>query len=1391
MALLIVTGIANSHWNCISVVLQKQLNTIVDSKLSDFNEIHELIRQKGQVSVEKINKITANLTDSDHAIIADEAFFAGLDSWSKASEIKFIVFYASPVFSLAMTLSEQYLSKDECEEQYTLWLEQTQKAYGFYKQHKSQCLLLDVQDVINNNLAAEAVLGNFCGSKITLGDIAVNTAVDALLVANTLLVEQDDLFELYDEVRSVAPLFGEFKVSGLNDSAQQADEALQLLQFAHMQKTKATKLKHDLSSEIEKNKDLNLKVVEAQNELIELTNTSQQKLQSLEQQLSEMTSQYQQAASTFNQNKQAIEQKQQSIIGLEKKQAELVETAEITKQNLQSLEQLLVEKTTLQQKLENNYNLIKQELEQKQQALTLFEHQHADLVKTIEVEQQKSQSLEQQLTNKATQNQQTESSLKQTKQSLEQKIQALTALEQQQTELVKSAEIELQKRLALEQQLAKKIESHQQTESSLNQTKQTLEQKIQALTALEQQQTEFVKSAEIELQKRLALEQQLAKKIESHQQTESSLSQTKQTLEQKIQALTALEQQQTGLVKSAEIELQKRLALEQQLAKKIESHQQVETRLNEAKQTLEQKRQTIKEYVENEQKHIEELRSIKQTVKQLEQEQLNQQASHLVRVKDLENQLQLRDEENGVLKDENHEIQIQLIKTSEEYEIAVKDNQIINEQIEQLQKTLKQTQAETSEKTRIFESENELYILQIAQIQEELEAVFVENTTVKHALNEQGERVNQLTCDLENAGAALKEDVKQISYLQDQIAKTTQNADQTEQQLLAKIEQLQKLVDDEKHLAQSLTSQLETLKSETIIKVRNNDEKHALNSSQQTAEIELLNLQIAQLQEELESQMVQKSEVERLTHEQIKSHQQVLKLETELSTLNVEHEISILQINQLQEELEYYFKQLQEKDSNTLKIGETTMQSCNHVFDKISIESIDIVGSYQTDGYQDLKLLLNNLSLADGRYIDQLSVKMIEVEGRVGLEFRPDTEGGAPLRWREDMQDEYGSFIVYIPNPNQNQAVLQQKTNEILCASDRILILSIATALADALQIKPINMQVELADGLLRDWKLAAIQLHNQMRKLPAWMSFDQVTLIEEMREETYEHLWLEFDNLLVNEQLHAKLSVKIAAIALNSDDGLFTHQLMLELREQQNGSAPIQAWPPNGQDDYGYKFQVVVDLLKSTLVLDTVEKMSAQDAEFLRHLIKNTSNLVQRLVMQNTIIQRNINDWLAIGQRITEISQNKVAKEISPKEIESVAASDGKFVFYEHIDLGGYQHLVYQHELADSRKLLLKLRASDINPSSNNAKLSLELRTGDEILPLAGSPYFGEDEYGPRVLFSIEEFIQGALDSYLEELGVTEIYAFMEEVEHLVNRQSELNDKQKALWNTLLNHDN
>jgi hypothetical protein len=430
-----------------------------------------------------------------------------------------------------------------------------------------------------------------------------------------------------------------------------------------------------------------------------------------------------------------------------------------------------------------------------------------------------------------------------------------------------------------------------------------------------------------------------------------------------------------------------------------------------------------------------------------------------------------------------------------------------------------------------------------------------------------------------------------------------------------------------------------------------------------------------------------------------------------------ELELASLQITQLQEELEYYFQAYQEAQSK----GPVSISMATHqqkVFDKASAEALNVTGKYIDEGYQDIHLLLSQVQLADGREFAQLPVKLINEAGHFGIEFR-DEHGENWFNYFDDSTDDYGPFLRYFAQPSEGGQKLQTVTNGRMIASERVLLMSSITLIAQLLQNVNISSEIVLSSEELRQWRMAAVELANHVDTLPNWLSFDQVTLKEEFQTDGYEHLWVGFDNVLVGNVWQRRLEVKLAATEISTtSDEPFSQNIQLVFRELEDGTAPLLTWPPEDKDEFGPKFVVPLNNLEA------LNALAKQDASLITHIVSNLPSIIEKLKLEQDDMKRPKAEWLKAVSALLDAQSQPEAELDAYRAIEEV------------VSMGSYQHIVFA---APSNDLKVKLKAHDINPDTFDAEIYLELRNGRQDVIYHDSEFYGEDEYGPRVLVPAE----------------------------------------------------
>ncbi|XLP06770.1 hypothetical protein ACI7YQ_16825 [Alteromonas marina] len=779
------------------------------------------------------------------------------------------------------------------------------------------------------------------------------------------------------------------------------------------------------------------------------------------------------------------------------------------------------------------------------------------------------------------------------------------------------------------------------------------------------------------------------------------------------------------------------------------------------------------------------------------------------------NQLTLQLEEQ---KQEAKLSQLQVTQLKEELETAVqKANKLAP--IEQALKASNEKASQLQTKLTSTEEEQNLLMLQITQLQEDLETT-VEKANklapIEQALKMSNEKASQLQTKLASKEEEQKLLMLQITQLQEELEVTGQKAsklESTEQALKASNEQALQL--QQKLTSANEEAQLSTLRiaqlQEELERTFSEYEAVKAKEKEVTADLgkqlkvnkqfnalqkesALLTEQLSQLQKslekaELENELLAKalSELQQTQSE----HTGIDEVSNDnLQNTELELELAALQISQLQEELEYYYLALQESERSPQQgLRHATMSSNKiqtKVFDKVNASELSVTGKYEEGDYQDIHLTLHNVTFPNGKQVESVNTKLMNVAGHIGIEFRAQ-ENESLFREFEDSSDEYGAYLRYFLTTPENLKEQQQKTVERLNASERFLVMGSINVIAELLQGANIQTTTEVTSEQWRAWRKAAMALSNHVDTLPNWLSFDSVQLREEFVTDGYEHLWLVFNNVLVGNVWRNTLEFKLSANAVGmAQNGEFSDAIDIEFRELSDGSAPLMTWPPETVDEYGPKLTVAIDNLA------LLNDFATHDAQLIIQLVNNFISILEKVEVNENDMSRSKAAWIsaitvlladegAVSEQ--QAPQEKPKQEHAKKQLQETASTvDNILTCDEVVSVGSYQHLVFTQKGNNTK---IKLRAENVNPDTFDAEVYLELRDGTSNVIYNYSEFFGEDDYGPRVKIPAETLEalkqENPSDQFLWAVSV------YQDITENVEQAENIDELVKVLWKNVL----
>jgi len=698
-------------------------------------------------------------------------------------------------------------------------------------------------------------------------------------------------------------------------------------------------------------------------------------------------------------------------------------------------------------------------------------------------------------------------------------------------------------------------------------------------------------------------------------------------------------------------------------------------------------------------------------------------------------------------------------------ELSINSNNLSKELSEQLQiaeSALEEKEVLALEIVRLKEKtaeEIKRAELHVFQLQEELEETFTDLQKTKTSQEQQNKEASAKEAKLQAELLKNKNDcsskLTQIESEKEKLLKEFKSAEQDSAEKLNEAELI--IVQLREELAKNnkdwsgKVKQLESEKDKLLKEVKKFEQ-------QSKEELKQAELQVFQVQEELEVTFLElesiKNKISSLTdgksldtfvsaikneklllEEQISflekdlAQQQSEQSELEVNGVKEELEVATLQITQLQEELEFYY--LQAVEHSKLKGTEMQKSIIANAFDSILAEQAKIVGQYEADDYRDLHMILENINFPHCGNVDTLSVKLINVSGKLGVEFRTEGNPDNLFTIYDDCSDEYGPYLRYFPDAPEFLNEQQEKTKHRLNANERLLSFCTLNCIQKVLIEGLFTNDAAVDESIVKDWKLSLADLDFRKYYSIDWLSFDSVTIKECLAMDGYEHLWLQFSNILAGDVLRRNLDIKVCAKNLTENGDDFLASFFLEFRVNSDGTEPLYAWPPETSDEYGPRLEVGLQEDLASLTL-------AKEDERLISLIRdNIQSILVKCDTTGATLKNPVNAWCNAVQNSLDVNNEEDVTDLDVEsKDEGFNLANELLPVEEVVDLDSYQHIVFSSE---ESQLKIKLRANNINKETFDAEVYLEFRDGTKDVIYSDTEFFDVDDYGPRVKIPAE----------------------------------------------------
>jgi hypothetical protein len=410
-----------------------------------------------------------------------------------------------------------------------------------------------------------------------------------------------------------------------------------------------------------------------------------------------------------------------------------------------------------------------------------------------------------------------------------------------------------------------------------------------------------------------------------------------------------------------------------------------------------------------------------------------------------------------------------------------------------------------------------------------------------------------------------------------------------------------------------------------------------------------LNHELAALNQQSQLSSEQQQHIDNLIQsaENHAQHQQITESHFQASTQ--ENELLLLQLHQVQEELEHYFLQHQDKQ-NALKLEEIRWQRMlQRNPDYCDYESLKLLP--EESGHDNaLAWQFKNLYIAS-RSIPQLTFQTFTEQGLTGFVFSESTsKENIFTRWPLNSLNE--DQLTLIPCGEGELIVKRFETLINLSTSDWAFLQALIRMLLSILQ-QPQTLNLP-TDVNVETYLEGLIAFQNIINKFPPILRYDQLTLKRSQVNPDYEHLWLNLDNLSFGDKHLPAFNFRLSCA--NVGPNRFGGYPKLEFPETTE-SCIFEGWFIESYDDFGGKLELRFALPKA-MDIEVWQRLSDNDRDFLFALLMSLPNMLGILQNSTTQIKRPWADWLNMIKDMQAIlEQQRTPKALVSAEPEPIAA--------------------------------------------------------------------------------------------------------------------------------------
>ena len=581
--------------------------------------------------------------------------------------------------------------------------------------------------------------------------------------------------------------------------------------------------------------------------------------------------------------------------------------------------------------------------------------------------------------------------------------------------------------------------------------------------------------------------------------------------------------------------------------------------------------------------------------------------------------------------------------------IAEKDASIeqLTKQQQEAQSAKQQSNKNLADKTQQHENETKLN----ESLQSKLTAASAEKDVLQKEHDHAKQQAAQVIAEKETSIAQLTKQQQEAQSAKQQSNKNL--ADKTQQH------------ENATKLNESLQSKLDTLSKDKNA-LQEQFKASQENNSDSTSENELLLLQINQIQEELENIYIKEQTLKTDLAKEKKQRQdketQSEANQTANEEMKSENELLLLQIAQLQEELEHYFtayskiSKSAESEKNTALL-EFRKEVQARFPQMITAQKCAVTGGFDKAPIHRAVFKLERVTNFEQQWAG-FSVVLNDRKGAIDIEFQaPDATRTYPLstfvKSGNNKVSDYTLISPYTPAgintykqlPDNDQALLKSILNEIVLKLSNEQFTSAGPGKDIA-----INPWVEKVQRLIKDLQMPGDKSVQKLSKdaitppAPSVVktpsaSLGQLTLLQNMVAQNNEHLSIRIKDLKIGDIHFPVYEFKIGAKKIHPET--FTALGSIEFRELKGKKAPLLDWAPKQSDKWGPKLSLDITPTPTKAQLSEWSNLSVRDQAFIVTLLDLMTAKVHELDQNKNKLNQPIKHWQQLLSTMTQSLTN------------------------------------------------------------------------------------------------------------------------------------------------------